>query len=379
MNFDGVALTYSAAGALLRVRSFTSPGQSDDDVVGIAVDGQNNLIVVGRSSNASGTFGNDVRTIKYGPTGDLVWQRNFTVDATSDEVPAGMTLDASGSVYVTGIKAASSSPEQEMFGMLLRYDASGNLLLQITNSRAGGQSVAVDVNGDIVVSGLPLPDFAVPLPGVARYTATGVLLWHTVITTAGSSLFVPNRMVLDEGGNAFVTGTLNENSSPNRDYMLVKVAPGGTALWQYRYNGTGNATDELSDLARDPWANLFLTGTSKGASNDDIVTVAVPAGFTPPAGPPAAPGSLAATTVAATRVVLQWQDRSSDEDGFRVERCTGAGCTNFATIGQTTAGATTFTDTGVTKSAKYSYRVRAVSAAGASAPTNVVSVSMPKK
>jgi hypothetical protein len=43
--------------------------------------------------------------------------------------------------------------------------------------------------------------------------------------------------------------------------------------------------------------------------------------------------------------------------GYRVERCAGAGCTNFAQIATPTA--TSYSDTGLTASTSYSYRVRA--------------------
>src|SRR6185503_18282112 len=48
--------------------------------------------------------------------------------------------------------------------------------------------------------------------------------------------------------------------------------------------------------------------------------------------------------------------------GYRVERCAGAGCTTFTQIATPTS--TTFSDTGLTDSTSYSYRVRAVDAAG---------------
>src|SRR6202020_2930263 len=48
--------------------------------------------------------------------------------------------------------------------------------------------------------------------------------------------------------------------------------------------------------------------------------------------------------------------------GYHIERCTTAGCTNFAQIA--TATTTSYKDTTVTASTSYSYRVRAFDAAG---------------
>ena len=47
--------------------------------------------------------------------------------------------------------------------------------------------------------------------------------------------------------------------------------------------------------------------------------------------------------------------------GYRVERCQGAGCANFAQIATPTG--TTFGDTGLIAATTYSYRVKAVDAA----------------
>src|SRR5438045_7995796 len=48
--------------------------------------------------------------------------------------------------------------------------------------------------------------------------------------------------------------------------------------------------------------------------------------------------------------------------GYGVERCQGAACSNFAQIAAPTTSA--FNDTGLTASTSYSYRVRAIDAAG---------------
>src|SRR2546422_5115635 len=49
---------------------------------------------------------------------------------------------------------------------------------------------------------------------------------------------------------------------------------------------------------------------------------------------------------------------SSNEDGFRIERCAGAGCTTFAEIATVGPNVTTYANTGLTTGTGYSYRVR---------------------
>lgn len=89
---------------------------------------------------------------------------------------------------------------------------------------------------------------------------------------------------------------------------------------------------------------------------------------------PSAPTGLTATVVSATRVDLRWTDTSSTETGFRLERCSGAKCANFAVVATLGANVTTYSDTGLSTSTSYRYRVQAFNASGFSAYSSIVTV-----
>jgi len=106
-----------------------------------------------------------------------------------------------------------------------------------------------------------------------------------------------------------------------------------------------------------------------------------PAGPPPPPPPPPpasipAPSGLTATAASGTHIDLAWTDNSTNETGFRVERCSGAACTNFAQIGANTAANTVaFADEfGVVAGTSYSYRVRAFNATDSSAFSTTATV-----
>jgi subtilisin family serine protease len=92
--------------------------------------------------------------------------------------------------------------------------------------------------------------------------------------------------------------------------------------------------------------------------------------------PPAAPTSLTATGGAGV-INLAWSDNSTNEDGFRIERCPGSSCTNFTQLGQAAANATTYQDASGISNRWYRYRVRALSAEGNSAYSNIARVKAP--
>ena len=86
--------------------------------------------------------------------------------------------------------------------------------------------------------------------------------------------------------------------------------------------------------------------------------------------PPAAPTSLNAATVSASRIDLTWTDNASNESGFRIERCTGSGCSSFTQIAEVGANVTSFSNTSLAANTTYTYRVRAFNGAGNSGYSN---------
>jgi hypothetical protein len=79
---------------------------------------------------------------------------------------------------------------------------------------------------------------------------------------------------------------------------------------------------------------------------------------------PTAPSGLGATVSSSSQINLSWGAASDSVGvtGYRIERCQGAGCASFAQIA--TASGTSYSNTGLSGSTSYSYRVRATDAAG---------------
>jgi len=87
----------------------------------------------------------------------------------------------------------------------------------------------------------------------------------------------------------------------------------------------------------------------------------------PPA--PNEPSNLAVTLALFDRIDLSWQDNSSDEDGFRIERKTEAGG-SWSQIATTSTNVTTYADRGLLCNTTYFYRVRSYNSLGDSAYSN---------
>jgi hypothetical protein len=85
----------------------------------------------------------------------------------------------------------------------------------------------------------------------------------------------------------------------------------------------------------------------------------------------AAPSSLTASAASTSRIDLSWRDNSGNESGFRIERKIGSG--SWSQIDTVGANVTAFSDTGLSASTTYTYRVRAYNDGGVSAYSNETS------
>lgn len=95
--------------------------------------------------------------------------------------------------------------------------------------------------------------------------------------------------------------------------------------------------------------------------------------LTCPGSLPSAPSDLISTFISSSQTILAWADNSANEDGFIVERKTGADGT-YTQIGATDANESTYEDNSVECEILYYYRVSAYNGAGSSDYSNEISI-----
>lgn len=71
------------------------------------------------------------------------------------------------------------------------------------------------------------------------------------------------------------------------------------------------------------------------------------------------PTDLKATATSNTQIDLVWEDKSSNEDGFEIERALFSSSPSFSVIATVSAGIKQYSNSGLTPSTSYVYRVRA--------------------
>jgi subtilisin family serine protease len=144
----------------------------------------------------------------------------------------------------------------------------------------------------------------------------------------------------------------------------------GTAS-DYQYlQGTSMATPHVAGLAALIWGldlgqtytqikQRVLNGVEvKSGLTGRILTRGRINAFNSVRNVPTSPTDLSATAVSSSRINLSWSDNSYGEDGFKIERKTGAGGM-YSLIAVTAANTTSYADTGLDELTTYHYRISA--------------------
>ncbi len=204
----------------------------------------------------------------------------------------------------------------------------------------------------------------VALAGSSHTTAAQtVISFSNIAVTGGSTaLAAPSHLVSSNvtANGAHLTWTDHssdedgfriyaEDDTPHRGFVLV----GSTAA---------NVTSvDIGLQSNDHYYVVVASVRGTTESWSDAITVSTPPS---PDAPPATPPHIAVDPDAPNSLRVSWEDVSTTETGFEIERSTGG--SPFALVGTSGANVPAYSDAGLTAGTTYSYRVRAMNGTHAS-------------
>src|SRR5207244_3378784 len=154
-------------------------------------------------------------------------------------------------------------------------------------------------------------------------------------------------------------------------YMIERSTDGGTT-WTTVISNSGSTSATYSDvgLAHSTTYTYRVSainsiGTGSPSSTASATTLAVA---------PSPPTGLAATSVSSSQINLSWTAPSDNGGsaitGYKIERSSDGGTTWTTLVANTGSTATSYSDTGLTRSTTYAYRVYAINSVGTNSPSN---------
>ena len=259
----------------------------------IHVDSNNNMLVTGRFSSNSITFGSttlllagsmDVFLVKYNSKGELLWAKG--AGGGSNDEGYHVTTDASGNIYVAGyftqpsnfgsVKLTSEGIA-DMF--LAKYDPEGNVLWA---KNAGGKGddratgLKTDAAGNCYLTGfytndsisfgqIVLPNDSLDNSFIARYDTNGNVIWAKSI---GGDCEAKDLALFDN--NLYVSGQFNADTlkygsstlivNGTTDFFLLNCDINGNAKWAIKQTADGKSGESAVSVATDNIGNVIITG-----------------------------------------------------------------------------------------------------------------------
>jgi Zn-dependent metalloprotease len=192
-----------------------------------------------------------------------------------------------------------------------------------------------------------------------------VVMSNTTISTC-SSVFLDPSGLSDYANNQSVTMRIN----PTEANKKVKISFSSFSLSAYDYLSIYDGDNISQNFIGAYTGNTIPPDINALNSSGFLTFVFYSDSYSTGAGwqanltcetIPGAPTSLTATTATTTRINLTWQDNSSNETGFVVERkFTSSPGSSFIGIATLPANSTSYPDQGLVTDQTYSYRVRAL-------------------
>ncbi|MFN0158978.1 MAG: SBBP repeat-containing protein [Bacteroidota bacterium] len=270
---DFVTIKYNSSGVQQWVARYNGPADDYDAAVGIKVDNGGNSHVTGVSYGA--TTDADIVTVRYNSAGVQLWAKSFDGGISDFDIPVGLGIDISGSVYVSGTSYGEETYEDfvtikySFLGTQVwvrRYDGPGNDYDAVS-------AMTVDVGGNTYVTGASYnlefdADYA-----TIKYDTFGGTDWTSRYNSPEESDDLPTAITIDASRNVYITGTTYAFATGD-DYLTIKYSSTGGVRWVAAYNGPGNSYDAASAIFVDASDNVYVTGSSTGSGTfEDFATV----------------------------------------------------------------------------------------------------------
>jgi hypothetical protein len=276
---DYIIIKYRASdGQQIWAQTYNNGLLGDDRATSIAVDGQNNPVITGYSSNLLLLSTHDYATIKYDTGGTQQWVARY--DNVREDRAYAIVVDNNNNVIITG----SSEKGNILTGYdddyaTVKYSSSGNQQWASRYNASGSNAdrayaIVVDGSGNVFVTGESEQSSGNSDYATVKYNSSGNQQWASRYNGPGNGYDRAYAIVVDGSGNPIVTGESN-GSTTGQDYATVKYnTSNGSQQWASRYNGTGNDEDRAYAIVVDNSGSSYVTGSSRsGASSDDYATL----------------------------------------------------------------------------------------------------------
>lgn len=221
---DFVLLKINSSGTQLWSKFYNGPLGGGDAAIALNIDASSNIYVTGYSYGG-GETDFDFATLKYDGSGNELWAKRFNSLGNGADIARAMTLDINGFVYVTGSSTGSSPTADSNFASI-KYDPSGNLVWSayysgpnfshdVSRAITTDNSLNVYITGSSTLNGLT-QDFV-----TIKYSQFGAEQWVYTYNGPDNNNDYTSSIAVSGTGEVYVTGR-SYSLAGEYDYATIK-------------------------------------------------------------------------------------------------------------------------------------------------------------
>ncbi len=266
-GYDILTVKYSPSGSIVWQDQFDGDAHGSEYPHDIARGDEGEIIVGGQVGTAS--TGPQFLTIKYAGSGSRQWVRTFD---SPEPVDIGLCVgvDAANNVYVSGYNQPSSGIQVAI--TTIKYSADGDTLwTSVYDDPSGAEDfvrdMVVDGFGHAYVVGNTNGGFLGQQFTVIKYDPDGDTAWVRAFPGAQTQGSDARAVTLDKAGRVYVTGITNRPTPGDQDLLVVNLAADGTFRWMKDFSGPGAGADIGTAIAIDNFGNVIVAGTLDGGNS----------------------------------------------------------------------------------------------------------------
>ncbi|HXY09588.1 MAG TPA: choice-of-anchor D domain-containing protein [Terriglobales bacterium] len=274
----------------------TPPGAHEFPTAALAIDSSGDCYVaaVGTITPTPGVFQTTPKSgqfvEKFGPTGSIVYATYL--GGSGQDYPGGLTVDAAGNAYLTGVTTSNDFPTKNAYQPVLGGENDAYVAVLNPTATAlvystylggsgsdSGAAIAVDSSSNAYVTGITgssnfptVAPFQSSLTGgndafVTKLNSSGVPVYSTFLSGTGGSQ--GSGIAADSSGDAYVTGSALSADFPLKNpvqstwqssIFVTEFNPSGSALVYSTFLGTDTEPNFPPTIAADASGQAYIAG-----------------------------------------------------------------------------------------------------------------------